>query len=108
MTILIENLTFDTIIGILEGERVTPQKVVIDCTIDYHYAENSFINYADVAILIQQTIQKKQFLLIEDALTFLGSLLKEQFPSINTLTLTLRKPDILNNCTVGVQQQFIF
>lgn len=108
MTILIENLTFDSIIGILEAERVTPQKVIIHCIINYHYTQNTFINYAQVSEHIQNSIQKNEFFLIEEALNSLGTSLKNEFPSISTLTLTLRKPDILGNCTVGVQENFIF
>ena len=108
MTILIETLTFDAIIGILDSERITPQQIIIDCIIGYEYEQNSFINYAEVTSHIQESIQKNQFFLIEEALQSLGLSLKKQFPSIHTLTLTLRKPDILSNCTVGVQENFIF
>lgn len=108
MTILIENLTFESIIGILESERVTPQKVLIDCIIDYDYSHNNFINYADVAMHIQKSVQKEQFFLIEEALESLASSLKKEFAPLHTLSLTLRKPDILQNCTVGVQKSFIF
>ncbi|HEX5670176.1 MAG TPA: dihydroneopterin aldolase [Sulfuricurvum sp.] len=108
MTILIENLTFDTIIGILESERITVQKVVIDCVIDYDYLPGTFINYADVSNHIIQSVQKKQFFLIEEALESLSHSLKEEFTPIHKLSLTLRKPDILANCTVGVQENFIF
>lgn len=108
MKILIENLTFDTIIGILEQERHTPQKIQIDCTIDYPYLSNTFINYADVVFLIKTTIQNEQFELLETALETLASILKENFSSIKTLHLTIRKPDILPNCTVGVQSTFSF
>jgi len=108
MTILIENLTFDSIIGILASERVTPQKVIIDCIISYHYTQNSFINYAEVTAHIQNSIQKNQFFLIEEALQSLASSLKKEFSSVSTLSLTLRKPNILTNCTVGVQETFIF
>ena len=108
MTILIENLTFDGIIGILEDERIVPQQIIINCIIGYNYEQNSFINYAEVTSHIQESVLKNQFLLIEEALQSLGLSLKKQFPSIHTLTLTLRKPDILPNCTVGVQENFIF
>lgn len=108
MKILIENLTFDTIIGILEHERTTPQRVQIDCIIDYSYTDGDFINYADVAHLIEHTINKECFELIEIALETLGALLKTHFPLIQTITLTIRKPDILPNCTVSVQKNFIF
>jgi dihydroneopterin aldolase len=108
MTILIENLTFDTVIGILEHERTTPQRVQIDCTIDYSYTSTLFINYADVARMIEDTMKTEKFELIETALEVLGVTLKKHFPLIETLLLTIRKPDILQNCTVGVQKNFIF
>ncbi len=108
MKILIENLTFETIIGILDFERTAPQKVQIDCTLEYSYAHNNFINYAEVAQLIEITMHTERFELIETALEKLGFILKSNFPLIKTLVLTLRKPDILPNCTVGVQKNFIF
>lgn len=108
MRILIEDLTFTTILGILEDERTTAQRVSLDCIIDYHYTENNFINYAHVSQLIEDTMVAEKFLLIEEALEALSQRLKEAFPLIETLILTLRKPDILPNCTVGVQKSFIF
>jgi dihydroneopterin aldolase len=108
MKILIENLTFDTIIGILDFERLTPQKVHIDCIIDYSYTHGDYINYADVAYIIQMTMEKEQFKLIETALEILSITLKNHFSLIHSLSLTIRKPDILPNCIVGVQKNFIF
>lgn len=108
MRILIENLTFETIIGILENERITPQTVVVDCIIGYTYTENHFINYAQVAHLIETTMQKEQFFLIEEALEYVTLSLKNQFQAIQELSLTIRKPNILANCSVGVQKQFFF
>jgi len=108
MKILIENLVFDTIIGILDFERRIPQKVQIDCTILYQYTENTFINYAEVVQIIENTMNEHRFELIETALEELAATLKDSFSLIDELTLTLRKPDILSNCSVGVQQHFVF
>ena len=108
MKILIENLRFDAIIGILDFERTNPQQVQIDCTIDYTYSGDDFINYADVAHLIKATVQTEKFELVETALKVLSEKLKLNFPLIQVLSLTIRKPDILPNCTVGVQKNFIF
>lgn len=108
MKILIENLTFDTIIGILDFERTTPQLVCIDCTLEYPYSEGSFINYAEVTQLIETTMKEKKFELIETALDLLGRTLKEHFPLIRKVSLTIRKPNILSNCTVGVHHTFDF
>jgi dihydroneopterin aldolase len=108
MKIIIENLTFDTIIGILDFERTDLQQVQIDCTIDYAYTGDDFINYADVAHIIETTVQTEQFELIETAIETLAEKLKLSFPLIDALSLTIRKPNILPNCTVGVQKNFIF
>lgn len=108
MKILIEDLTFETIIGILDHERTSAQQVRIDCTIEYPYANGDFINYAEVVQIIENTMKREKFELIETALDVLGIMLKQHFPLIETLSLTIRKPDILPNCTVGVQKNFIF
>jgi len=106
MKILIEDLHFDAIIGILPQERTTPQRIRIECTIDYRYSDGNFINYADVAHHIEHSVQRNHFQLIEEALESLSSTLKIEFPLIQTLTLTLRKPDILANCSVGLSNIF--
>lgn len=106
MKILIEDLTFDAIIGILPQERTTPQRVRIECIIDYRYSDGNFINYADVAYHIEHSVQYNCFQLVEEALESLASTLKKEFPLIQTLTLTLRKPDILANCSVGICKVF--
>lgn len=108
MRILIENLTFDTIIGILDFERTTPQRVVIDAVIDYTYHQENFINYAEVVDRIESTMHKEQFELVETALEHLAQTLKQDFPLIQSLSLSIKKPEILSNCTVGVQKNFIF
>jgi len=108
MKILIENLTFETIIGIQDFERTTPQSVKIDCIIDYPYLNGNFINYAEVTQIIEMTLNHEQFELIETALEHLTLTLKTTFPSIEKLTLTIRKPDILAHCSVGVEHTTLF
>lgn len=108
MKILIEDLTFDAIIGILDHERIAPQQVCIDCSIDYPYTNGHYINYAQVVQAIEKTMIDEQFELIETALEVLTSTLKKDFPLIQELSLTIHKPDILSNCTVGVEHKTIF
>ena len=108
MKILIENLTFDTIIGILDFERTVPQQIRVDCTIDYPYSSGHFINYAEVAQTIQMTMDHERFELIETALEVLSVTLKNHFPLIRELSLSIRKPDILPHCTVGVEHTTLF
>ena len=107
MTININDLTFSTIIGLLDFERVNEQKVIIDCIIEYDYQDN-FINYADIVKLIENTIKTQKFELIEEALLYLEKKLHVKFPNISTLELKITKPDILDNCTVSVGNKAIF
>jgi dihydroneopterin aldolase len=58
--IIIEELSFKAIIGILEEERINEQLVVVNCKIDYEGKEN-FINYAEVCDLIQNTMIENKF-----------------------------------------------
>ncbi|MBA1437531.1 MAG: dihydroneopterin aldolase [Epsilonproteobacteria bacterium] len=103
MKIYIEDLCFKCIIGILDHERKTKQKVVINATLKYHF-DGDFINYADVVDLIKKTMRKKKFLLIEDALLTLEKKIYKNFPTIKKVTIKITKPSILPDCKVSVQQ----
>ena len=107
MTIYIENLKFQTLIGILDFERVTAQDVIINLEIDYSY-KKEFINYAEVASLVKMIMIKEQFLLIEDALSFLSKSLKSEFSQISKLNLKITKPSILLDCQVSVSEIYTF
>jgi len=105
MQIEIKDLSFECIIGILDFERITPQKVLINCIIDYTYNQQ-FLNYALIAEHIESEMKKEQFELIETALLSLESSLKTSFPLISTLFLKISKPDILDNCEVSLSETF--
>ena len=109
MTISIKEHSFKTIIGLLDFERVTPQKVIIEASIDYDFLnQESFINYALVVELIETIMQKEKFELIETALIVLIDEIKSNFPLTKKLALTITKPDIINNCQVSVSHQKSF
>ena len=107
MTIHIEELKFQTIIGILDFERVTPQDVIINAEIDYLY-EDEFINYAELVTSIKAIMKKEKFLLIEDALAELSDKLKKEFSKIDTLKLKITKPSILPDCKVSLSNTYKF
>jgi 7,8-dihydroneopterin aldolase/epimerase/oxygenase len=107
MTIHIEDLKFQCIIGILDFERNTPQDVIINLSIDYTYKE-AFINYADVVKIVKSDLIESKYLLIEDALEELSAKLKEKFFRIDTLNLKITKPSILEGCTVSVSNCYSF
>ncbi|MDQ7042210.1 MAG: dihydroneopterin aldolase [Sulfurimonas sp.] len=101
MKVHIEDLKFQTIIGILDFERINPQDVIINLVLEYNY-QDDFINYASVSELIKRSMQREKFLLIEDALLYLSDILKKEFNKINTLELKITKPSILPDCKVSV------
>ncbi len=106
MTIHIESLTFDAIIGLLDVEREHTQRVIIDfeATYDYHIGE--FIDYADLSVLITDKIQHARYELLEDALLELETLILSSYPQITSLYLKITKPDILPHCHVALSHQW--
>ena len=100
--IIIENLEFEAIIGILPEERKKAQKVLVNAEIEYEDKEN-FIDYAEVCKIIENLMKEKKFLLIEDALEAIECVLLEKYPQIKSLKLKIQKPEILKNALVGVE-----
>lgn len=101
MKIEITDLSFKCIIGILDFERIKKQKVLINISFEYEYSKDIFINYAEVSSLIEATMKKEKFLLLEDAILYLESLLLNNY-KIDTLKIKISKPNILKNCIVSL------
>jgi len=104
MTIHIDTLEFDVIIGLLDFERETPQRVIVDIEASYNYSNEEFINYADMALLIQNELKEKRYELLEEALLGLKNMLSSAYPQIKTLQIKIAKPDILSNCSVALSK----
>jgi len=102
MKIHIEDLSFETIIGILDFERVTLQKIIINIEIDYEYLENNFINYADVSQMVEDRVNEKQYGLLEDGLLDLKNIIINRYTQISTLYIKITKPNILTNAKVSL------
>ena len=101
--IKIESLTFDTIIGILDYEKVTPQRVVVDFECEYEMS-STFIDYADIAEFIKSSMIDKKYELIESALDDILSNLAITYPNAKNFYLKISKPDILKECIVSVSK----
>lgn len=100
--ILIENLEFKAIIGILPEEREKTQKVLVNAEIEYE-GKNNYIDYAEVCDLIEKLMIERKFLLIEDAMEAIEAKLLEKYPQMKSLELHIKKPEILRNALVGVK-----
>ena len=101
MKIEISDLTFKCIIGILDFERIKKQKVIIDLSFEYNFSKDNFINYAEISALIEKTMKKEKFLLLEDAILHLETLLNNNY-KITNLNIKISKPTILKNCIVSL------
>jgi dihydroneopterin aldolase len=108
MTIHIDALQFDVIIGLLDFEREVPQRVIVDVQASYSYSNEEFINYADMALLIQNELKEKRYKLLEEALLGLKNILFTTYPQIKKLQIKIAKPDILSNCSVALSNSWEF
>ncbi len=99
MKILIKNLRFFCIIGILKQERKQKQEIRLDISIK----ADGFVDYAKVAKSVEKLYKKEKFLLVEDALEKTVSKLKLKFPHIKQIKIKILKTQILENCHVGAK-----
>lgn len=105
MKVYIQDLTFDTIIGILDFERTTPQQVIVNISFKYKFNKQTkeFVNYAEVSSLVEKLMKEKQYLLIEDAILDINKNLKSTF-KIKKIKIKITKPNILTNTIVSVSK----
>ncbi|CAM3384905.1 dihydroneopterin aldolase [Helicobacter labetoulli] len=100
ITLHIENLCIQTIIGILEKERCAPQAVEVNAEITYTYTD-AFLDYVEICNLITSSLQNNAYGLLETALLDIAKMLKNHSTKIQKLTLHIKKPTILESCIVG-------
>ncbi len=102
MTITIERLEFDAIIGLLDFERDRPQRVRVDLTATYEYQLRKYLDYAEMVERVKNHIIEQEYELLEEALEGLHTSLIAAFPAIETLHITIAKPDILPDTIVSL------
>ncbi len=105
----VHNFVFETILGILEFERLKPQKISVDLDLFYTELPNkAYLDYMEIQELIQKMMQEKQYLLIEDALKDLSHVLKTRYSEITELYLKISKLEISPNSQVGVSVKIYY
>lgn len=104
--ISLENLCFETIIGILPHERVNKQKIQIDSYFTYYtHSKNDFLDYCLLKNFLQDSF-KQNFNLLEDALRYFLEEIPKRFPQITYFCIKITKLEIFNNCKVSMQIQY--
>ncbi|WP_120860666.1 FolB domain-containing protein [Helicobacter pylori] len=105
----IHNLVFETILGILEFERLKPQKISVNVDLFYTELPNkAYLDYMEIQEIIQNTMREKQYLLIEDALKDLSQILKTRYKEISELYLKISKLEISPNSQVGASVKIYY
>ncbi|WP_208377796.1 FolB domain-containing protein [Helicobacter pylori] len=105
----IHNLVFETILGILEFERLKPQKIGVNVDLFYTELPNkAYLDYMEIQEIIQNTMREKQYLLIEDALKDLSQILKTRYSEISELFLKISKLEISPNSQVGASVKIYY
>ncbi|GAA8949180.1 dihydroneopterin aldolase [Helicobacter pylori] len=105
----IHNLVFEVILGILEFERLKPQKISVNLDLFYTQLPNkAYLDYMEIQEIIQNTMQEKQYLLIEDALKDLSHVLKTRYKEISELYLKISKLEISPNSQVGASVKICY
>ena len=106
MTIHIDKLDIACIVGLLDFEREREQRVLLSLEIDYPYSTDHFLDYGKVVFMIEQNLKTEKYLLLEEALLGIKTVLFNAFPLIERLQIQIRKPDILPHCSVGLSEQW--
>lgn len=103
ITLFIENLDIEAIIGVLESEKNTPQHLLINAKIAYFYStqKKTYIDYVLISKIICEKLQNEKYDLLESALYDITKHLKSVFPSITSVEIHIKKPDILAPIIVG-------
>ena len=101
MKIEISHFSFKCIIGILAFERIKKQKVIVNISFEYNFSKDLFIDYSEISNLVKSTMKKEKFLLLEDAILYIESLLNNNY-KITNLYIKISKPTILKNCIVSL------
>ncbi|UOR36916.1 FolB domain-containing protein [Helicobacter pylori] len=105
----IYNFVFETILGILEFERLKPQKISVNLDLFYTQLPNkAYLDYIKIQELIQKMMQENQYLLIEDALKDLSHALKTRYSEISELYLKISKLEISPNSQVGASVKICY
>ncbi|WQY71239.1 FolB domain-containing protein [Helicobacter pylori] len=105
----IHNLVFETILGILEFERLKPQKISVNLDLFYTELPNkAYLDYMEIQEIIQNTMREKQYFLIEDALKDLSQILKTRYSEISELYLKISKLEISPNSQVGASVKICY
>ncbi|MDA3024460.1 MAG: 2-amino-4-hydroxy-6-hydroxymethyldihydropteridine diphosphokinase [Actinomycetota bacterium] len=113
--VLINDLRFESIIGVLDQERLAPQplRVDVDMEIDLHDAGSSddleqTVHYGEVAVALANLARDTQYLLLERLAQHMAEVVLS-FPLVRAVELTLTKlqppiPEQIDSTAVRIRR----
>ncbi|KGI56547.1 dihydroneopterin aldolase [Campylobacter sp. MIT 97-5078] len=90
-------LQFKCIIGILDFEREKKQKIIIKLKAK----SSDFLDYALICKWLKKTFKEERFKLLEEALSFINLHLKELYPNLIFIKISIYKPKIIKKAKCG-------
>ena len=103
ITLVIEKLEFEAIIGLFESERKTPQRVEVWAKVSVNHKKKSMVDYVLIRDAIQEGIINGKFFTIEEALIKISGKIAKISPQITKINLKILKPSILKNAVAGAK-----
>ncbi|MBE2984182.1 dihydroneopterin aldolase [Campylobacter sp. RM9344] len=104
ITTLIKDYEFETIIGMLDFERVKPQKIRINA----NFTSDGFIDYVEIINFIENFYNEHKFQSVEESVEKISIALKQKFSNLTSLNLEILKLEILKNALVGAKVESIY
>ncbi|WP_279061059.1 dihydroneopterin aldolase [Campylobacter lanienae] len=99
ISVFVDNLEFDTIIGLLDFERVNSQKICV--SMEFEACE--FVDYATVCEITQREFNENKFYKVEDALEYFAIKFKATHPNLTKFYMKISKIEIVPNAIVGAK-----
>ena len=99
ISVFVDNLEFDTIIGLLDFERLNSQKICV--SMEFEACE--FVDYAAVCEIAQREFNENKFYKVEDALEYFAIKFKAIYPSLTKFYMKISKIEIVPNAIVGAK-----
>lgn len=97
MKIEIKGLEISACHGVLDFEKVTPQKFIFDISMKVGFFAGDelggTVNYAEVCALVERITKDNCYNLIEKLSTECAFAILENFPKVSAISLTCRKPE---------------
>lgn len=108
--IRIQSLGFECILGTLSFERVTPQPVVMDLTLELDFSKaaasenvSDTVNYAEISEMVKHLVQEAKFQLVETLVCRVAEYLLANYALLQAVEVSVKKPKALPDAIASAE-----